>query len=129
MPKIQTPWGPPDTVIRLDPDDMILRVHTCSHGGIGVHPHQSIPPHIAACAQVDTAPLDLPLRFVFEADIDGDEGTPPRVIETDTANARIHPLQNGFHVLFGTGRSDSVCEWLNESLRRWSANRNRSYGE
>ncbi len=54
MPKIQTPWGPPDTVIRLDPDDMILRVHTCSHGGIGVHPHQSIPPHIAACAQVDS---------------------------------------------------------------------------
>jgi hypothetical protein len=54
MPKIQTPWGPPDTVIRLDPDDMILRVHTCSHGGIGVHPLQSIPPHIAACAQVDS---------------------------------------------------------------------------
>ena len=54
MPKLQTPWGPADTVFRLDPDDMVLRVHTSGHGRIGVHPQQAIPPHIAACAQADS---------------------------------------------------------------------------
>ena len=53
MPTLQTPWGIADTVIRLDPDNRFLRVHTPSHGGIGVHPAQAIPDHIASCANVD----------------------------------------------------------------------------
>lgn len=53
MPKLQTPWGPAETVIRLDPDDMIMCVQTATHGGIGVHPHQAVPAHITTCAEVD----------------------------------------------------------------------------
>lgn len=52
MPKLQTPWGPAYEVRRLDANDMILRAFAAENSGIGVHPQQALPDHIARCATV-----------------------------------------------------------------------------
>ena len=45
MKTMNTPWGPADGISYLNDERTIIRVHTSSHGGIGVRCDVPMPPH------------------------------------------------------------------------------------
>lgn len=46
MIKMTTPWGQADNVSYLNPERTLVRVHTASHGGIGVRFDVTMPSHL-----------------------------------------------------------------------------------